>query len=181
MIEMDENQIPQTVVAIVGPVADQLLAHLETERLSLEAMLKAIRDVHAALRDLNDQALQSSLEAEARELACGVALQERRHRLQIELGAKLQIRPEEVTLRRLVTLATGSVRDSLERVWRSLSEMAAETERLNRQNAAMIGHSLSIARGVVEQITGAAGTGESYGAGGIRSETHVGPLIQWGA
>ena len=181
MTELKQNPMPETVVAIVGPIADQLLAHLETEQSSLEAMLNAIRGVHAALRDLNDQALQSSLEAEARELASGVALQERRHRLQHEFAARLHIRPEEVTLRRLVTLATGSVRDSIERVWHSLSEMAAETERLNRQNAAMISHSLSIARSVVEQITGVTGMGESYGATGVRTETHVGPLMQWGA
>jgi hypothetical protein len=181
MEDLHGNQAPETVVAIVGPVADQLLDHLENERISLEAMLSAIRSVHVALRDLNDEALQSSLEAEARELACGVALQERRRRLQNELGAKLHIPPHEITLRRLITLASGSVRDSIERIWRSLSQMAAETDRLNKQNAVMIGQSLSIARGVVERITGASGISESYGASGARTETHVGPLIQWGA
>lgn len=181
MKQINQNTIPETVVAIVGPVADQLLEHLENERSSLEAMLTAIRDVHVALRDLNDAALETSLEVEARELASGVALQERRRRLQCDLAEKLRIRPEEVTLRRLMMLASGSVRDSIERIWRSLSEMAMETERLNRQNAAMINQSLSIARNIVEQISGASATSESYGATGVRAETHVGPLIQWGA
>lgn len=181
MEDLHNDQVSDTVVAIVGPVADQLLAHLENERQSLEAMLSAIRNVHAALRDLNDEVLQSSLEAEARELAAGVALQERRRRLQGELGAKLRIPPQEITLRRLITLSSGSVRNSIERIWRSLSDMAAETDRLNKQNAVMIGQSLAVARGVVERITGASGTNESYGASGTRTETHVGPLIQWGA
>jgi hypothetical protein len=77
-------------------------------------------------------------------------------------------------------MTSGSLRESVESIWRSLSAMAAEMDVLNRQNAAMIGQSLSIARGVVERLTGVSAVGESYNAAGGRAETYVGPLIQWG-
>ena len=165
---------------IVGPVAERLLTHLGDETATLAAMLAAVRGVHDALRQLDDEALGQSLEAESRELSSSLALQQRRHDLQDQLASMLDLVPEEVTLRRLIAATSGSLRDAIERGWRSLTEMGAEMERLNRQNAAMIGQSMAIARGVVERLTGVRAVGESYNADGARTETHVGPLIQWG-
>lgn len=161
--------------------ANRLLQHLTAESDALLAMLNAVRDVHNALKDLDDDALYRSLDVEARELSLSAEMQERRHRLQRELAQLLMVQPQEVTLRRLVQLTTGTARASIEHVWRRLVEMAAEVERLNRQNAAMIAQSLSIARGVLGRLTGSAITNESYNAGGGRAETHTGPVIQWGA
>lgn len=165
---------------IAGPVVEQIISHLKDEKASLEAMLTAVRDVNHALIHLNDDSLRTSLEAEARELCSNAAIQQRRHQLQDELAALLQIDPRDVTLRRLVGATPGSARDEIELIWQSLKEMAVEMERLNRLNAAMIGQSLAIARGVIERVTGATAVGESYDASGARAETHVGPLIQWG-
>jgi hypothetical protein len=174
------RQSPAQSVNIAGPVAEQLLSHLGDEKESLAAMLTAVRDVHVALRDLNDEALRKSLEAEARELSSSLTIQQRRRELQLNLAPILQIPPQEVTLRRLISATSGSVRESVELIWRSLTEMATEMDRLNRQNAAMIGLSMTIARGVIERLTGVTAVGESYNAIGGRAETHVGPLIQWG-
>ena len=168
-------------IKIAGPIAEQLLDHLRDENAALAAMLGAVRDVHQALMHLDDEALQRSLAAEARELSSSVAIQQRRQKLQTELAEVLHVAPQEITLRRLANLTTGSVRESLDGAWRSLTEMATEVDRLNRQNAAMIGQSLSIVRGVIERITGMAAVGESYDASGGRAESHVGPLVQWGA
>lgn len=181
MTKLSMTASVKSQVEIAGPVAEQLLVHLGDESETLAAMLSAVREVHHALMNLDDESLQKSLEVEARELSASIAIQQRRLQLQTELAAVLHVAPQEVTLRRLITLTSGSVREAIDRVWRSLLEMAAEVDRLNRQNAAMIGQSLSIVRGVVERITGVAAPGESYNAGGVRTDTHVGPLIQWGA
>jgi hypothetical protein len=163
-----------------SPQAERLLAHLDDETSSLAAMLAAVRGVHQALRQLDDEGLGLALEAESRELASSTLMQQRRHRLQVELAPGLGLAAPDVTLRRLVTVTSGPMHDAIDHGWRLLAEMASEIERLNRQNAAMIGQSLAIARGVVERLTGVSAVGESYNAGGARVETHVGPLIQWG-
>ncbi len=165
---------------IDGPAAEQLLSYLGDEATSLAAMLNAVREVHQALMVLDDNALKASLVVEARELSSNVEIQSRRRQFQNELATVLQVAPGEVTLRRLAMATSGTLRESIERIRRSLSEMATELDRLNRQNAAMIGQSLAIARGVVERLTGTSASQESYDAVGGRAKTHVGPLIQWG-
>jgi len=180
MSKANMNQASVQDPKIVGPVAEQLLSHLEDEKASLGAMLNAVRDVHFALRDLDDEALRKSLVDEARELSASTKMQQRRRQLQNKLATILDVAPQDVTLKRLLAVTSGSVRESVETVWRSLTEMAREMDRLNRQNAAMISLSLSIARGVIERLTGVTAVSESYNAIGARSETHVGPLIQWG-
>ncbi|WP_010583809.1 flagellar export chaperone FlgN [Schlesneria paludicola] len=175
----DQKQTPSA--QIMGTVADHLLSHLGDEQAALAAMLTAVRGVHQALRDLDDEALQKSLADEANGLASSLAVQQQRQLLQQELATVLHVDPRDVTLNRLASATSGTLHDSIEAIWRSLKEMASEVERLNRQNAAMIAQSLAIARGVVERLTGVAGVGESYGATGNRAESHVGPIIQWGA
>ncbi|MEK6257862.1 MAG: flagellar protein FlgN [Planctomycetota bacterium] len=165
---------------IAGPVADHLLAHLHDEEASLVAMLQAVRDVHGALRHLNDDKLRQALEDEARVLKTAEGLQQRRSLLRSELSAVLGVSAEEVTLRRIVAATTGSLRETVEHCRQSLAEMAAEMNRLNRQNAAMIRQSLSITHGIIGRLTGTAAVGESYNADGGRDEAHVGSLVQWG-
>lgn len=165
---------------IAGPVADHLLTHLHDEEASLSAMLQAVRDVHGALRHLNDDTLRQALEEEARVLKAAETLQRRRSQLRSELSVVLGLPAEETTLRRIVAATTGSLREAVERCRTILAEMAAEMNRLNRQNAAMIQQSLSITHGIIGRLTGAAGVGESYNADGGRDEAHVGSLIQWG-
>ena len=171
----------ETFVYIEGEMAEQLIAHLKAEQSTLAAMLNAVRQVHEALRKFDEEALEKSLEDEARQLACSIDLQKRRCQLQDSIADEFQLPSKDVTVRRLTSMTHGAVRDSIERIWNSLSQMAKEVEQLNHQNAAMINQSISIARGIVERLTGVSGVGESYNAGGARSESHVGPLIQWGA
>lgn len=179
----EENELAGAPILarIDGTVAERVLEHLNGESAALAAMLDAVRGVHVAIRDLDDEALRTSLEAEARELSTTVSIQERRRELQRELAPVFRIDPQEVTMRHLLAATSGQARNSIESVRESLREMATEVDRLNRQNAAMIGQSLAIARNVVEQLTGASGVSESYNAIGSRSDAHVGPLVQWGA
>ena len=165
---------------IAGPFADHLLAHLLDEETSLTAMLQAVRAVHSALRQLNDETLRQAIEDESRVLKTADSLQQRRSQLRSELSAVLGVPAEETTLRHVISATTGSLREAIERCRQSLAEMAAEMDRLNRQNAAMIQQSLSITHGILERLTGTAAVGESYDAHGGREEAHVGSLVQWG-
>lgn len=180
---MPESDIKTTIPmgTMESFVTQQLLKHLESESATLAAMLNAVRDVHHSLKNLDDAALQRALEAEARELASSISMQQRRQSFQAELASLLRKDPQDVTVRSLIPLTTGTLREKVEQIWHSLSEMAAEVDRLNRQNSAMISQSLAIARGVVERLTGVSGAGESYTAVGARADSHVGPLVQWGA
>jgi len=165
---------------IAGPVADHLLAHLHDEEASLSAMLQAVRDVHGALRHLNDDKLRQAIEEEARVLRAAEGLQPRRCQLRSDLSDVLGVPAEEITLCRILSATTGSLRETVERFRQSLAEMAAEMNRLNRQNAAMIRQSLSITKGIIGRLTGTAAVGESYNAGGGKEEAHMGSLVQWG-
>lgn len=181
MAQNGMNKAAVGEIAIPNPVAAQILSHLGEEQATLQAMLQAVRDVHQALTHLDDGALQTCLEAEARELSSSLAIQSRRLQLQDQLASVLRVRPADVTMNRLVMITSGSLQESIEQIWRSMIEMAAEVDRLNRQNAAIIGQSLAIVRGVVERLTGVSGVNESYNAVGSRAETHVGSILQWGA
>jgi flagellar biosynthesis/type III secretory pathway chaperone len=163
-----------------GQVAERLLQHLDAETSTFTAMLAAVRGVHEAMVKLDNELLKESLAAEIRELDSVLTLQQKRSDLRDELARVLENGPDDITLRRLVSFTTGSLRESIEQVWKSLSTMASELQRLNRLNAAMIGQSMAIARGVVERLTGTQATSESYSADGSRSTSHVGSIVQWG-
>ncbi len=174
------DSITGEVPTVADPFASRLLSHLGDETASFAAMLEAVRGINMALRKLDDEMLAHWLEAERRELVSILDVQQRRQELQEQLGPQLNLGPRDVTLRRLIQATSGSLREAVERGWRLLSEMSVELDRLNKQNAAMIRLSMSIAKGVVERITGMTSIGESYNAVGAKAETHVGPLIQWG-
>jgi flagellar FlgN protein len=165
---------------ISGPVADHLLAHLQDEEASLAAMLRAVRDVHSALRQLDDDALRQALDDEISVLKTAESLQQRRRQMRSELSDVLGVSAEEATLGLIVSATAGSLRETVTRCRQSLAEMASEMNRLNRQNAAMIRQSMSITQGIIGRLTGTAAVGESYNADGGREEAHVGSLVQWG-
>ena len=129
---------------------------------------------------MNDEEFRQSLDNESRAIQAAETLQQRRHQMRTELANVLGVSAAEATLRRVIAMTTGSLRETVERCRQSLAEMASELDRLNRQNAAMIRQSLSIAHGIVGRLTGTAAVGESYNADGVREEAHVGSLVQWG-
>jgi hypothetical protein len=180
MISENSNSTGSSKVRIAGPVVDQLLAHLHDEEVSLSAMLQAVRDVHGALQHLNDDRLRQSLEQESQALQGAEDLRQRRCQLRSDLSTAIGVPAEEATLRRIISATSGTLRETVERFRQSLADMAAEMNRLNRQNAAMLRQSISITRGIISRMTGVAAAGESYNAGGARDEAHVGSLVQWG-
>lgn len=165
---------------IDGPVAEMLLLHLSDEESSLAALLQAVKNVHDALRRVEDDQLRGALEEESRAIASADKLQQRRSLLRVELAKAMGVAREEATLGRVVAVTSGTLRDGVARFRQSLAEMSAELERLNRQNGAMIRQSLSLARGIIGRLTGQRPIGDSYNAAGMRDEIHVGSLVQWG-
>ena len=161
-------------------LAELLLSHLSAEESSLAAMLHAVQNVHNALRHLNDDQLREALEEESLAIAGASELQQQRWDLRVALAAALGVERDEATLGRVLTVATGALREGVARFRKSLAEMSTELERLNRQNGAMIRQSLSLTRGIIGRLTGQRTAGDTYNAEGNRDEVHVGSLVQWG-
>lgn len=165
---------------ISAGMAERVKAHLGDEERSLVAVLDAVRELHQSLRQLDSAALQQALQREAAALTNAELLQQRRKKLRLDGATELGLPPREFTLGLLARTSTGELHQAITASRQKLSEMAAEMDRLNRQNHAMAQQSVAIYRGIVGRLTGAAGQGESYNAGGARDEAHVGPLVQWG-
>ncbi len=177
------NAVPSSLMEpphLDGPVAELLLSHLSAEESSLAAMLHAVQNVHNALRHLNDDQLREALEEESLAIASASELQQQRWDLRVALAAALGVERDEATLGRVLTVATGALREGVARFRKSLAEMSTELERLNRQNGAMIRQSLSLTRGIIGRLTGQRTAGDTYNAEGNRDEVHVGSLVQWG-
>ncbi len=177
------NAVPSSLMEpphLDGPVAELLLSHLSAEESSLAAMLHAVQNVHNALRHLNDDQLREALEEESLAIAGASELQQQRWDLRVALAAALGVERDEATLGRVLTVATGALREGVARFRKSLAEMSTELERLNRQNGAMIRQSLSLTRGIIGRLTGQRTAGDTYNAEGNRDEVHVGSLVQWG-
>lgn len=168
------------VEQISGDLADRLSQHLQDEESALVFVLDAVRNLHRSLLDLNGNELSASLDNEALALQRAQAVQRRRHQFRDEMSHALGLPADELTLTVLASHTSGPLRDLIVETRRRLSQMAAETNRLNRQNAAMIKQALVLVRGIVGKLTRTAGIGESYNAGGVREEAHVGSLLEWG-
>lgn len=161
-------------------MAERVKGHLDDEERSLIAVLDAVRELHQSLRQLDGAALQQALQHESAALMEAEQIQQRRQKLRFDAATELGLPPQEFTLGLLARKSSGELQQSVVASRQKLSEMAAEMDRLNRQNHAMAQQSTSIIRGIVSQLTGTAGHGESYTAGGVRDEAHVGSLVNWG-
>ena len=173
---MGQGQEP----AISPAMAERVKVHLDAEERSLIAVLEAVRELHRSLRQLDGAALQQALQYELAALMDAKQMQERRQKLRFDAANELGLSPHEFTLGMLAKKTSGELQQSVVASRQKLSEMAAEMDRLNRQNHAMADQSTAIIRGIVSHLTGTAGQGESYTAGGVRDEAHVGSLVNYG-
>jgi len=173
---MGQGQEP----AISPAMAERVKVHLDAEERSLIAVLEAVRELHRSLRQLDGAALQQALQYELAALMEAKQMQERRQKLRFDAANELGLSPHEFTLGVLAKKTSGELQQSVAASRQKLSEMAAEMDRLNRQNHAMADQSTAIIRGIVSHLTGTAGQGESYTAGGVPDEAHVGSLVNYG-
>jgi hypothetical protein len=165
---------------MTSTLAQRVQRHLSDEEQTLVAVLEAVQQLHHSLRHLDGEALATALQNESAALRAAEGMQSRRQQIRMEAASELGVSPEDFTLGLLATRTTGELQASIVASRQTLTEMSAEMDRLNRQNAAMIQQSMSLMRGIVGRLTGTAASGESYNAGGAREEAHVGSLMQWG-
>jgi hypothetical protein len=165
---------------IAGDAERQLLIHLDNEKTSLEEMLQAVRGVHTALKNLNDVELRKWLDHEAVILQAAEGVKQRRQELRNLLARELRIRPDEVTLTRIIDSTEGGLRDEIERKRKTLSEMSIEMNKLNQQNAAMIRQSAELTRGIISRLTGTPQVSGSYNSHGGLDVPPPKSLVQWG-
>lgn len=158
----------------------RLTEHLVDEEKTLGGMLEAVRALHDSLRHLDGEALTKALQGESAALKEAEELQTKRLRVRTDVAVELGVPLDEFTLSMLSRHTTGDLHSSIVASRQKLATIAAEMDKLNRQNAAMIYQSLTLMRGIVGRLTNAAGSGESYNAGGVREEAHIGSLMQWG-
>lgn len=165
---------------ISGDVAGQLLMHLNDEEATLKAMVQAVRGVHSALKELKENDLRQWLEFEEIVLQAAEGMKQRRNELRHLLSHVLNIAPEDVTLSGIMASTEGSVRLKVERVRKALSEMSAEMNRLNQQNAAMVRQSSELTQNIIRRLTGVSPAGGSYNAHGGLDVPPPKSLVKWG-
>lgn len=171
--------VTRTGSKISAPLAERVQQHLNDEEESLVSVLEAVRALHQSLRELDGEALSQALQCEAEALRDAEGLQQRRQQIRADAAGELGVKPQDLTLGLLAEQATGELQTSLVESRQKLASMSAEMDRLNRQNAAMIQQSLTLMRGIVNRLTRTVAA-DSYNAGGVRDEPHVGSLVQWG-
>lgn len=169
-----------TMSTISEALAERVQRHLTEEERTLVAVLESVRELHHSLRQLDGDALALALQSETAALREAEGLQRQRQQFRSETASALGLAPQDVTLGALAAKTSGQLQASVVQTRQKLTDMSAEMDRLNRQNAAMIQQSMMLMRGIVGRLTGTVASGESYNAGGVREEAHVGPLVQWG-
>ncbi len=165
---------------ITGGLAERVQSHLGDEERTLQSVLEAVRDLHQSLRQLDGEALALALRNETAALQAAEHLQRQRQQIRNEAASELGLAPNEFSLGLLARKTSGNLQTVVLNSRQKLADMSTEMDRLNRQNAAMIQQSLMLMRGIVGRLTGTAAPAESYNAGGVREEAHVGSLVQWG-
>ncbi len=158
----------------------RIISHLREEEQTLSVLLVAVREIRQALMNRDGERLTQALEAEADSFHMGEVMRDKRAILRREMGSRLNIAPDEVTLSRLDGYVSSESRGELLRCRQRLQEMSEELLRLNRQNAAMIQQTLDLTERIVGQITGGGPHFTSYNATGQSESAHVGPVLQWG-
>jgi hypothetical protein len=159
---------------------ERVSRHLRDEEAALVGVLDAVRSLHHSLRFMNAEEMSRSLAGETAALGAAQEMQRSRYEFRAEMGTVFGTPPEQLTLTVLAEKTSGPLSNSIIEARQRLVEMLTELNILNQQNAAMIHQSLKLMRGIIGRLTRSAGFGEAYNAGGVRAESHVGSLLQWG-
>jgi hypothetical protein len=138
------------------------LAHMEQEEAMLQATLDSLRQVRAALlgRDLAE--LERAVERQVHTARAAEELRLRRAELRGQLAVRLGIDAQAVTLQKVAARLPGENGERLARCRERLKCMAAEIDRLNRGNAALVQHSLEFLHQFLLNVTGGAAVGDRY-------------------
>lgn len=154
------------------------LAHMQQEEAILAETLDSLRQVRTALREGNLDSLKSALERQGRIAQASAELREGRASLRQEMSTALGIPVQNVTLMVLAARLPGDVADHLASCRARLSNMAAEVDRLNRANAALVGQSLEFLERFFTEITDGDRGGAGYSSRGTARAPLLGSIIE---
>jgi hypothetical protein len=148
------------------------LAHLEQEEAMLGATLDSLKQVRAALVGGDLSALQRAVEYQGHTARAANELKMRRAQLRSQLGAGLGLDPRAVTLQEVSSKLPLANADRIARCRERLHQMAAEVDRLNRGNAALVQYSMDFLHQFLISLTGVDPVGDRYRPSGqIERET----------
>ena len=173
---------PQRADSLPPSKKDDVLARLAKAQLGregelLEANLEGLRQVWAALRGNDPQALEAVLGRQVEQEQHREGIRQERHHFQQQAAAALGVAPEAVHLGLVVRNLRGESANSLEQHLQCLRDKIQEAEQLRDNVASLIGHCLSFLNRFLLDLTGAADGGR-YGPAGARPETASGLLLE---
>jgi hypothetical protein len=144
----------------------------------LAETLDSLQEVRTALRGGGLEALRSALDRQAHIAVASSELGTRRAALRREMAGALGIAPGDVTLSRLAARLPADVATHLTACRDRLNRMAAEVDRVNRANAALVGQALEFLERFLTEITDGECLGAGYAASGALRAPTVGSLIE---
>lgn len=154
------------------------LAHLQQEEALLAETVESLRQIRAALREGALDALKAALDRQARIANASVELRERRTSLRREVSTVLGLSARDVTLTSLAEYLPREVAAHMLACRDRLTGMAAEVDRLNSANAALVGQSLEFLERFLLEMTAGNQAGCRYSGNGTACEPLMGSLIE---
>jgi hypothetical protein len=154
------------------------LAHMEQEEAMLGATLDSLQQVRTALLGGDLSALEQALQSHASTARAADELRLRRGQLRSQLGAALGIEPRKVTLQEVAARLPLQDGQRLMRCRDRLKQMAAQVERLNRGNAALVQHSMEFLHQFLVSVTGGDAVGDRYHASGRVEKPACGSVFE---
>lgn len=172
------SQVIGRVETNSGALALACLAHMQQEEAMLTETLESLRQVRAALLSGDLDSLKIALERQTRIAHASAELRERRAGLRREMSTVLGVPPRDVTLLRFASGLPRDITDHLIGCRERLRTMAAEVDRVNRANAALVGQSLDFLERFLTEITDGDPGGAGYTARGASREPALGSIIE---
>jgi len=154
------------------------LAHMEQEEAMLSATLDSLQRVRAALLGRDLAALERAVELQAHTERAAQELLVRRAELRVQLGTRLKLNPQTITLKEVAMRLPGEQGLKIARCRDRLHRMAAEIGRLNRGNAALVQHSMDFLHKFLVSVTGGDAVGDRYGSSGGIERATCGSLFE---
>jgi hypothetical protein len=154
------------------------LAHMEQEEAMLGATLDSLRQVRAALLGGDLTALERALDCQVHTARAAGELKMRRVELRKQLGSGLGLDPQSVTLQEVAARVPTDHGQRLARCRERLHQMAAEVDRLNRGNAALVQHSVDFLHQFLVSVTGGEPVGDRYRPSGQIERATCGSLFE---
>jgi hypothetical protein len=175
---MTQNLSSSSCSADARDLALLCLAHLEQEEAMLVGAVESLAQVRSALIRGDLPELTKALEAQAHTARAGEELRPGRDCMRQRIAGFLGSANDAITLEMLIERLSVPHSLSLARCRERLKGLAAQVDQLNRDNAALLRHSLDFLTRLLNQLTGGGRAGDRYTLSGKREGASCGSMIQ---